>query len=154
MKIVLVEDNRGFGERLYKALSTLASVWWVISEREFRDSFEQIKKEPPDALVIDTMLRWDYPRRDAVEVPPDAKDLYTAGVRCAKLLSESKATTHLPVILYTVFDEADLKQKTDFPPNVSYLQKTSDTAGLLEAVRSAMTRTVITHPADQTVASS
>jgi DNA-binding NarL/FixJ family response regulator len=138
MRFLMVEDNRSYGDMLYDSLSKIGDVSWLVSERAFHDDFDLMKAEPPDVAVIDSMLRWDYPRRPGEQPEHVETDLYTAGIRCAQRLWDTKETHHVPVVLYTVIDVQDLLNKVaELPPNITYIPKASDQARVIEAVRKA-----------------
>jgi len=137
MRILMVEDNRSYGEYLYETLSKIGDTTWLVSEREFAESFELMETEPPDVAVIDSMLRWDVPRPPG-QRSDDRKDLYTAGIRCAGRLAESPRTAHVRVLLLTVIDKEDLEKKvSQLPPNVTYFRKQTDLSDIVRAVREA-----------------
>lgn len=121
MRILIVEDNQSFAEILEHKLSQLGETALISTESEFFERFSEIEREPPDVAILDVMMRWDYPRRDPRPVPPDARNIYDAGIRCARRLQASAATKNVPIIMYTVFTP----EQTDAAklPNVHFVTK-------------------------------
>jgi CheY-like chemotaxis protein len=137
MKILLVEDNRPFGEEIAEYLTRfVGSPWWVRTESDFREHFEAIATDLPDVAVVDLMLRWDVLRREGPRPRPPDTDMYLGGVRCALLLAGDTRTRDMPVILYTVVEQEDIDNVlANCPPSVHYLQKSSDLSKLVELIR-------------------
>lgn len=138
MKILLVEDNIPFAEDLVDLLQRrFGDVLWLQSESDFRLSFERISQAPPAVAVIDVMLKWDVPRREGIRPKPDdVTDMYRAGIRCSLLLASNARTSAIPIILYTSVDRSDMESElADLPPNVRWLEKTSDPIELIDAIR-------------------
>jgi hypothetical protein len=75
-------------------------------------------------------------------MPEGTEPLYTAGIRCAKKIHNTHATSHTRIILYTVIGEADLEQALKEIPDLLYLQKDSDLSPLVEWIRS-VTRSAV-----------
>jgi DNA-binding NarL/FixJ family response regulator len=136
MKILMVEDNQEIGERIYARIASLGTTAWLISESEFLDVWPQIAKAPPDVAVVDVMLRWDIPGDEPRPMPEGTDPLYTAGIRCARKIHNTTATSNTRIILYTVIGEADLEDALKEIPDLLYLQKDSDLSPLVEAIRS------------------
>lgn len=137
-RILLVEDNQVIGETIFTRLSSLGTVGWLISERDFLGESDTLLREPPDVAVIDVMLRWDYARPDRQPMAKD-QDLYTAGIRCAKKLQNTPETAHVPVILYTVIGKGELQDHLRELPDVIYLQKEPELTPLVEMVKKVTT---------------
>ena len=138
MKILLVDDNYLQGEWLAEELKR--AFWtkplWLQTESEFRGRLGEIEAMSPDVAVIDVMLKWADPSPNAPLRPADATDKHSAGLRCQALLGMREATKKIPVILYTVLSDADLRTKLpNLPPGVSYLGKDSDAEPLVRRIR-------------------
>jgi len=150
MKTLLVEDNITFGEELTEKLKqrrSFSNLEWCLTESDFVDKFDKIKIDPPSVFVIDVMLQWDVPRREGIRPrPPEARNMYKAGIRCAQRLLDEPKTSGLPIILYTLVDQPDLQSDIErLPPNVRYLQKGSD----LEPLMDLMRKVTASAPSDQ-----
>lgn len=135
MRILLVEDNANYGAHLFETLSAVGQTSWLTREREFIEYFAEIEREPPDIVIIDIMLAWDVPRRDPLPPPPTHRDMYLAGIRCAERLNATPATKDIPILLYSIVSPADVAEMRKLPSNVHYLEKSSDPAELISAIR-------------------
>jgi len=134
LKILLVEDDHLQCAYVRQALtSTLgADVTTKTCESEFRVDFESITAEPPDIAVLDIMLRWASPSRDAKPAPADSTP-YHAGLRCAQMLSEDPRTQNVKIILYSVLPKEDFAPAL-LPKNAVYVVKEPDCQNLIDAV--------------------
>src|ERR1035437_5648559 len=106
LRILLVEDDFLQRDSIRKALEQNfegAVVDSRASESEFLRDFEAIASSPPDIAVIDVMLRWTNPSRDAPNPPTEPWDPQRAGLRCAQRLHDDGRTSGAKIILYTVF---------------------------------------------------
>ncbi|MBW8878961.1 MAG: response regulator transcription factor [Acidobacteria bacterium] len=151
MKIVIVEDDYLQAEWLQGILKEHfphSRLQQIPTELEFRNEVETLRKEPPDLVLLDVMLRWTDPVPDMVPAPEDVRvnGFFRAGFRCEKLLRQFPETENVPVILYTVLEEEDFV-KNDFgidlqklPPNTLYVSKDSDPTRLLDIIKKVASR--------------
>ena len=111
LRILLVEDDFLQRDSIRKALEQNfvgAAVDARASESEFLRDFEAIASNPPDIAVIDVMLRWANPSRDAPSPPTEPWEPQRAGLRCAQRLHDDDRTSGAKIILYTVFDRVNM----------------------------------------------
>ena len=57
----------------------------IATEYDFRIKLEDVKKNPPDIILIDVMLRWTDPSPNMIHAPKDVKEdggHFHAGFRC------------------------------------------------------------------------
>lgn len=73
----------------------------IRSEEEFHRDYEGLaRSNPPSIIILDMMLRWT--RRIPVMVPPiGCSDEQRAGLRCRKLIAESRSLSRAIVVFYT-----------------------------------------------------
>lgn len=139
MKLVLVEDDHLQAERLLNDLRLAfpqATCELIKTESEFRNKLDAFVERPPDAIVMDVMIRWTDPTPDMAPPPKDVKgeDYFRAGVRCAKLLEERGV--HSPIILYTILDAADLKEDLAKVSKIAiHLRKEASSESLVRRIR-------------------
>lgn len=130
MYILLVEDDPLQVELIDEFLKDDsafpdADVKRISTESEFRSKFEDIATNNPDIIILDIMLRWADPAPD-FQLPPDEiaeEGFYRAGLRCEKLLGQDSRTNEIPVILYTILGNGDLKDELPKRPQTVYLAK-------------------------------
>ncbi|HVN04733.1 MAG TPA: hypothetical protein VMT86_09970 [Bryobacteraceae bacterium] len=134
LKILLVEDDHLQCDYVRQALTNAfeAQVTTMTCESEFRRDFESIAADPPDVAVLDIMLRWASPSRDANPAPEDATP-YHAGLRCAKALSADPRTQDVKIVLYSVLPKEDFAASL-LPENAAYVVKEPDCQNLIDAV--------------------
>ena len=138
---VVVEDDHMQREPLEGRLRETfpgARVDALVSESEFRAALPELRRQVPDLVVMDVMVRWEIPRQGMSEPPPDvlAGGYFRAGLRCAQLLHDDPALRPVPVILYTILELSDLERDRQvLPANTSYLGKNTDIEALLRLVR-------------------
>jgi CheY-like chemotaxis protein len=133
MKTLLVEDDLTQRDLISEALKREfpeLELWPIATESEFRDSLDEIGKNPPALIIMDVMLRWCDPSEQMPAVAPDATDFSRAGVRCCHLLKNNPKTKAIPIIVLTVLDKNGL----DLPPYCFHVPKTSDLRALIDAV--------------------
>lgn len=142
MRIYIVDDDPLQSSWIYQNLQQVfsrAKIVRISTEHEFRSRFEEIANSPADKLIImDVMLRWTDPAPNLPTPPEDVlrESFYRAGLRCCRLLANHKETENIPVILYTVLEEADLGDDLSaLPSTVSYLPKESDAQPLIDKIR-------------------
>ncbi|MHA6628076.1 hypothetical protein ACU61A_21770 [Pseudonocardia sichuanensis] len=141
---VVVEDDHLQREPLEDRLSLTfenTTITTLCSEGEFRAALPGLRKNIPDLVVMDVMVRWDYPRRNFPDPPEDIQaDGYTrAGLRGAWLLHDDALLRSVPVVLYTILEHSDLERNGPaLPANASYVGKTSDAEVLLRHIRSRL----------------
>jgi hypothetical protein len=137
VRILIVEDNGGYADRLVEHLRLAfrdAEIEVLTSERVFHDVFPDLEEAPPNVALVDVMLRWDRPTRD--DAGPPKTSAYDAGIRCAKRLAEGRNMEKVGIILYTVVDAVELETKREgLPSSVRYVQKTADYVKLIATIR-------------------
>lgn len=141
MRILIVEDDHlqegPFEEHLQDAFPD-AQIDTVPTEKDFRHRLPQLQAQPPDVVVMDVMLRWDFPRRGAPPPPEDVQEggYHWAGVRCAELMAADPALRRTPVVFCTIVERADLERDgRTLPPNSRYVRKSADLDGLTRTIR-------------------
>src|SRR5208283_1575579 len=109
LRVLLVEDDHVQRNYVRQALEDglRASVETKTCEWEFRRDFEVVASCPPDAAVLDVMLRWASPSSERAE-PPEESTPYHAGLRCARRLKEDPRTESVKVVLYSVLPKEDI----------------------------------------------
>jgi CheY-like chemotaxis protein len=138
--IVVVEDDHlqegPLEDRLSSALPG-AEVVTIPTEREFREALPMLCARPPDAVVMDVMLRWDLPSPDLQPPPEVLRDKYfRAGLRCAALLRAEPPLRRVPVVLYSILELADLQRDDQsLPDGCSYVSKSADVDQLIRRLR-------------------
>jgi CheY-like chemotaxis protein len=138
-KILIVEDDPLQMEFIVPELQNAfcgTEIKLLKTEHQFRVALEEIAKNPPDVAIIDVMLRWTDPVPNQPPAPEDVREggHYQAGLRCAALLRRYETTRAIPVILYTVLEEADLLHDLRELNNVRLLTKESDIGPLIEMI--------------------
>jgi CheY-like chemotaxis protein len=148
MRIVVVEDDYLQAESLQRVLRVRwpdADTERIATESDFRNRVHHWQIHPPNLFFIDAMLRWQNPRPELAELPPDVASggARRAGLRCVRLLQSRAETRDIPVIIYTVLDQRDLTADlAGFPPTVFFLQKTSDAHRIVEYAGSVLATTM------------
>jgi CheY-like chemotaxis protein len=140
MKILVIEDDPLQIEMIVEFLESLPgnTVTVIQTELEFQERLAEIEREPPDLFVIDVILRWTDPQPNAQRPPKEVAEggRERAGFRCHTRLLEQDATREVPIILYSHLDGTHFeRQLRALPPSTLYLQKDSDFAPLLDAIR-------------------
>jgi len=143
-QILIVEDDHQQVELIEKALNKEpqfanggANIKRLSTERQFVEGFNDIVSNPPHVILMDVMLRWDDPTPD-FQLPTGYQGFYRAGLRNTEILANDQRTRNIPVILYTLLSEDNLK---DIPerPNIFYLPKDSTLEPMVQLVRSVIT---------------
>jgi CheY-like chemotaxis protein len=140
IRIILVEDDYLQVELMIKSLrqafvEAQVEVEVIKTELGFREQFEEIQRQPPDAFIIDVMLRWTSPSPGLKMAPPEVTGQTPPGFRCQELLATNDATRDVPVLLYSAFHSSNWESKVRaLPPHVSYLSK-DDLDPLLDTIR-------------------
>ena len=141
MDIVLLEDDPLQEDFIKSKLEEAgafpqAKVIVIRTESEFRNRLEEIVQLQPSVVVLDVMVRWADPAPD-MELPTEdvrREKYYTAGIRCAGLLANACSET--PIILYTILEESDLRERLDrLPKSVVHLGKGLEITPLIEKIR-------------------
>ena len=143
LRILLVEDDFLQRDSIRKALEQNfvgAAVDARASESEFLRDFEAIASNPPDIAVIDVMLRWANPSRDAPEPPAEPWEPQRAGLRCAQRLHDDDRTSGAKIILYTVFDRVNMDDVQP-PEGAIWLTKKLSFQELIETVKGLLPAT-------------
>lgn len=142
MKIIIVEDDYLQSQLLKSELSfKLKNVSTVLLETEsdFRNGILGFESNLPDLFIIDIMLRWTDSSKEITEdAPEDVLDegFYTAGFRCQKIISENKKLQNIPIILYSVLDKVDLRDRLkNIGKTVYYLPKDKEFEPLIDLIK-------------------
>lgn len=145
--ILIVEDDHLQADWLHGILEEhfpQAEIRWIQTEVEFQNAINGLRKEPPDLVLLDVMLRWTDPAPNMIVPPKEIRDnggFFRAGFRCERMLRQHEETKNVPVILYTVLEEYDFRENDlgidlqNLPLNTFYVGKDSDPTELLEAIR-------------------
>ena len=140
LRVLLLEDDHLQRGAITNALEAelKADVQAKSTESEFHRDFEQIATNPPQVAVLDVMVRWANPTRDAesepIEIP---KTPEIAGLRCAQLLRNDPRTQSVRVIVYSVLGEEDIKGTT-IPEGVYSVVKMTDFKALIDIIGRSM----------------
>jgi len=150
MKILCVEDDHLVAKPILDELQAAfpdAEVKWIGTESEFRTHFESVAANPPDIVIMDVMKLWDVPSRNPAPLPDDVRrgGVSRAGIRCAKMLNNDERTKDVPIILYTVLDEAWLRKEIRELRNCYHVPKEGDINPLLEKIRQVIPLTPNQH---------
>jgi hypothetical protein len=139
MRVVILEDDSeqfdAVTEKLRDAFPGLV-IDHVRTEYEFRCGFGSLKANPPDALIVDVMLRWTDASTDYQPMPPEIRadhGHFRAGLRCAAMMATDERTRDVPVVVYSVLDRADL---LTLPIGVVHARKTDSAGDLVRSLRS------------------
>ena len=136
MKILIVEDDylavEGLKEDVRRSLPD-SEFREIATESEFCAELEQIRSNPPDAIIMDMMIRWADASPESPEAPPMVADSgpWRAGRRCLDRLRE--ADIHSPVVIYSVLDDEDLKG--ELPENVLLIPKSANAEEIVKWLR-------------------
>jgi CheY-like chemotaxis protein len=148
MHVVIVEDDHlqtaPLTEHLNAAFAPV-TVEALASEEDFRTALPRFAQRPPDLVVMDVMLRWNFPRPNRPKPPADVVEggYYRAGLRCVKLMLADEALRSVPVVLHTILEVGDLERDGEtLPPNTTYVGKTSDLDVLVRHIKG-----LLRHPA-------
>jgi CheY-like chemotaxis protein len=139
--LVVVEDDHlqegPLEEQLREAFPD-ATIETIATERAFRERLADLVARPPDLVIMDVMLRWDFPTPNAPSPPEDvvAGGYHWAGLRCADLMAASPALARTPVLFWTIIERSDLEREgRTLPRNTRHVRKSSDLEVLIRAVR-------------------
>lgn len=148
MKALLLEDDTEQFDVVSNALRQELphiKIQRISTESAFRRELEAVYLNPPHVFVIDVMLRWTDPSAEYEPMPPEIRadsGHYRAGFRCAQMLAESKSTSNVPVIIYSVIDEGDLKAEIERLglnlPNLRFIRKQSYVSNLAEEIKAVL----------------
>jgi DNA-binding NarL/FixJ family response regulator len=139
--IVVVEDDHlqdGPLRELLQEQFPAARIDAVRTEKDFRGRLDDYRRDRPDVVVMDVMMRWADPRPGDPPPPPDvlAGGYRRAGIRCADLMARDPALCDVPVIYYTILERSDLERDTEaLAGNVFLIRKSSDRQPLTRKVR-------------------
>jgi DNA-binding NarL/FixJ family response regulator len=137
LRILLVEDDHMQRKSIQEALEEKlegVEVETKASEWEFRRDFEAIASTPPKFAVIDVMLRWASPSRDAPDPPSQPWDSQRAGLRCAQWLHDDSRTVGVKLILYTIFDHGNMHEVI-LPQGAVWLTKELSPQELVDTIK-------------------
>jgi CheY-like chemotaxis protein len=139
--LVVVEDDHlqegPLQDKLEEAFPD-ARVEAIPTERAFRDRLDDLRSRRPDLVVMDVMLRWDLPSRDAPDPPPEvvAGGYQRAGLRCAELMAADPALAAVPVVFWTILEHSDIERDgRTLPARSRYLRKSPDLDLLIRTAR-------------------
>lgn len=140
MRIVSLEDDEPFWDLLNEALQSAFSnveVEWINSESDFYKRLPSFVEDPPDLFLLDVMVKWADASIDMPEPPAEVEveKYFRAGLRCRRRLLAHKNTETIPVVLYTVLEQANTDQEAkSLPPNTWFASKSGDLQGLIAIV--------------------
>jgi len=141
MRIIIIEDDDNQSDKLIRDIPKEipnAQIYLYKTEHSFRSQIERVKEWKPDLFLIDIMLRWTNPSPDMPEAPDEVieEGFYVAGFRCKRDILENSYLKNLPIILFTVLDKEDLKDKlSNLPRNISYISKDNLTSVLCDHIK-------------------
>jgi CheY-like chemotaxis protein len=140
MRILIVEDDPLQVDSIQKQLrSGIAGVRFdevLKSEHAFLSHLDLICANKPDIILMDVMLRWTE-LRPGPPMPDDVNDegYYRAGLRCQAALAAREKSGHIPIILYTILDNGDLKEAVaKLPEYVVHVRKGPRATELIEQI--------------------
>jgi hypothetical protein len=140
MYIVVVEDDHNQAawiEARLKERFPEAEFRRVKTEHEFRSLSSEFAQVPPDIVIMDVMLRWTDPSPNQPARPERVKEEgpFKAGLRCQEIFASIPGCGTVPVLLYTVLEEKDLRKELGKLTGLFvHLRKDSDAGPLLESV--------------------
>jgi hypothetical protein len=138
VRLIIIEDDYLQAETAIRSLKEAIpelEVLHIDTEKGFLDTFEYIAKDPPDAIILDIMLRWTNPARDYEPPPKEVTDdkFYRAGFRCARRLQVDPRTSGVPILLRSVVDPRDLQDEfRSLPDNIFTMSKLVDLSSVVE----------------------
>ena len=137
-RILLLEDDHIQRDYVKDTLEKRfrVTVATLSCEKSFIDGFEAIATAPPDLAILDVMLMWARPSREASEGEGHTSP-EEAGVRCAERFLADPRTLATRVVLYSVFPEADIVGR-DRVPGVPVVVKEPDCENLIDAILGMM----------------
>jgi CheY-like chemotaxis protein len=141
MDVLIVEDDDRQAADMSAALRRSfpeINVHRIGDESAFRRALPDLRDAPPDAVIMDIMLRWAAPQPEMPEVPEEVREggFYRAGLRCLDLLLQSPQTSRVPVVLYSVIERADVAAELKRTGgHVLFLRKDSDPEALVRHLR-------------------
>jgi hypothetical protein len=143
MRVVVVEDDYLQAESIQ---TWLCDAWPHIeierieTEQEFRDQLVIQSTHPPDAFIVDVMLRWSDPSPDIDVAPDDIREqgFSQAGLRCVELLQEGIETQQVPIVIYSILDKEEIEDSKvlRFLPHIRFLPKSSEPRHLIQLLGS------------------
>lgn len=144
IRILSVEDDPLGAEWIRQTIEGRmpgAKVSQIRTESEFVARLQEISAHPPSLILMDVMLRWADPSPHIPDRPTDVKSggISRAGLRCCARLAANPETSAIPVILYTVLQDSEIRELERelpaLPPHVSHVQKASNPTELLANIR-------------------
>jgi CheY-like chemotaxis protein len=139
--IVILEDDHLQEDLLKDQLQRAfpaARIDTVVTEQEFRTRLVDFRRDQPDVIVMDVMLRWAFPSPKAAAPPADVASggYQRAGFRCAELIFQDAALRDIPVIYYTILEGGDLEPDTRrLSGSTTYVRKSKDHEYLARKIR-------------------
>jgi CheY-like chemotaxis protein len=141
MRIMVVEDNSLQAKELRRTLAEEfpdATLEWIASESSLLDWVQSSASEVPDVIVMDIMLRWAIATENFQDPPPEvvSQGYYAAGLRCTQRVLQTKRVADVPIVLYSVLNNVDLKGKLDaLPDHVGFVVKGLTFSPLFSEIR-------------------
>ena len=130
LEIKLIEDQPGQMKTIKEAIEARyrdARVQTFETERSFRDYLNISAAEhaaPPEVVISDVMVRWDFPEPDAEAPPPDVKGgtFREAGLRCFKQ-ARKMGLAEVPWVYFTVLDADTVRNADTYDDLTHHVQK-------------------------------
>jgi len=144
--IVVLEDDHLQEDLLKDQLKRCfpaARITTLVTEQQFRDNLDGFRRDRPDVIVMDVMLRWAFPSPQATAPPPEVESggYQRAGFRCAELIFRDPGLRHIPVIYYTILEGGDLEPDTRrLSGNTTHVRKSKDHEFLARKIRDLLPR--------------
>ena len=115
-----------------------ARIETIVSEQDFQSRLADFRRQPPDVIIMDVMLRWASPRPGAPAPPDDVVSggYQRAGFRCAELVFKDAVLRTVPVVYYTILEGGDLERDTrQLSGSTTYVRKSKDHGYLARKIR-------------------
>ncbi len=142
MDVLIVENDHLQHEWMIEALRRRfprSGITLIKTELEFCNRLEELAANPPDVIIMDVMLQWTTPSEHMKKPPREVIEgsHHMAGLRCEERLRKLEGTKNVPVILYTVLEQADLEHRFGgvIPEHIKHLRKESDPEPLFTLIQ-------------------
>lgn len=147
MKILVVEDDYMQADWIRNELAphfSGADILIVSSAVEFLQTLDELVEDPPDAVLIDIMLRISDPEEG--QVTPKDTDVgwyRRAGVHCYEQVRKKLKTKEggkIPVVIYTVLSRAEVAQLDKYSTDnrMAFVEKSSSGRSLVAALQAQL----------------
>jgi CheY-like chemotaxis protein len=147
MKILVIEDDYPYFAELKNDLEhdreisrEGLEIVSIESERQFRESFEDIARAGFDFAIVDVMVKWEGREPDHKRPPKEVLEdgYYSAGFRCLQMLRDDPRTKALRVILHSNLDEPHMGELRNNYANdyTKYVAKSGSAEDLLKVLHS------------------